>query len=743
MKKLTYTLLFLVAFNIVAWAQAILPTSWDFSTPQTPGPYPVGWTASGTDFYATSGNPGIACKFLLTGNTVTIQFTTAPGSLTYDLKANTANSAAYTSVFLVEESSDGITWTTLHSHTALSISAYTSFTDTPLSTSRYIRFNMSLKASGNVALDNVSLAVAPAGPTQQISVKQGTTAILNGGVFVLNSAVSTMIQTTFTVENLGTVNTLNISSAAVSGANAGDFNVVSFPSTVTATSSGSIVIEFTPSVSGTRDALLTIANDDPTGNPYLITLYGIGGNYASEPTAQASALTFNNVKSYTLSASFTAASPAPEGYLVIRKTGSAITDVPVDGTVYERGDMVGASKVVYSGTATSFTPNNIVAEKNYYFAIYSYNGPGVYRNYLATSPLAEDIMSSGSMQASTYYNGISTSSSSFLTDLHNKINPHTHLFYSNYGPAVVRDFASRDTTGDERVITCVYSGENRVYSEPFDWTTYGFSREHTYCHNWMPTNPAEGMPEYEDYHHLFPTNQNSANAVRSNYPLGEVVNVTSTYLGCKYGQDAHGNTVFEPRDSHKGDAARAMMYVATCYTTVGGNSWALPNPISNTIPYGQDQNILKTWNYQDPPDAWEIARNDFIESIQGNRNPFVDSSHFACFIDFTTMTKLSGPNVPCNAEVLSVADNKKDVDYLFVAPNPNNGTFAINYITSQNQIITVKLIDVLGREVYTQNSSVNNGFNAIDITTKDLNKGIYLVELNSENGKKTERIVIK
>lgn len=743
MKKFTYTLLFFVALNLAAFAQAVLPTSWDFSTPQTPGPYPVGWTPFGTDFYATSGNPGIACKFLLTGNTLTINFTTAPGSLTYDLKANTANSAAYTSVFLVEESVDGVTWTTLHSHTALSISAYTSFTDAPLATTRYIRFNMSLKASGNVALDNVALAVAPAGPTQQISVKQGTTPVLNGGVYVLNSAVSTMMQTTFTVENLGTVNTLNIASANLSGTGAADFNVVSFPATVAATSTGNMVIEFTPSASGTREALLTITNDDPNGNPYLITLYGVGGNYASEPTAQATTLAFSNVKSYTLSASFTAASPAPEGYLVIRKTGSAITDVPVDGTVYERGDMIGASKVVYSGTATSFTPNNIVAGTNYYFAIYTYNGPGAYRNYLTTSALTGDVMSSGSMQASNYYTGISTTSTTFLDDLHNKINPHTQLFYSNYGPAVVRDFAARDTTSDQRVVTCVYSGQNLVYSEPFDWTTYGFSREHSYCHNWMPTNPAEGLPEYEDYHHLFPTNQNSANAVRSNYPLGEVVNATSTYLGCKFGQDAHGNTVFEPRDEHKGDAARAIMYVATCYTTVGGNSWSFRNPISNTIQYGQDQNILKTWNYQDPPDAWEIARNDFIESIQGNRNPFVDSIQYACFIDFTTMTKLSGPNVPCNAEVLSVADNKKDVDYMFIAPNPNNGTFAINYITSQNQTVTVKLIDVLGREVYAQNSNVNNGFNAIDITTKDLNKGIYLVELNTENGKKTERVVIK
>ncbi|MGB3949295.1 MAG: endonuclease [Bacteroidia bacterium] len=736
MKKITYTLLFLVAFNIAAFAQAILPTSWSFATTTLP----TGWTATDPipGYYTASGNTPPAYKFDATGDKITIAFGSNPGNVTYYIAGNSFSGGT----FLVEESVDGNTYTTLRSHTSLT-STYTMFTDVPNNSSRYIRFNYFTKVSGNVGLDDVSIAVGAAGPEQEINVKQSITTILNGGTYIPVSAVGVSNITTFTIENLGTTDTLHISPTSITGANFADFSILSYPSTVNPNSTVDLVVEFIPSVAGTRQAVLEIPSDDADEATYIVNLYGIGGTLATEPTVQATGLTFSNVKSYTLSASFTAASPAPEGYLVLRKTGSAITDVPTDGMAYDRGDMVGSSKVVYSGTATSFTPNNIVAGTNYYFAVFTYNGPEGYRNYLTTSPLAANVTSLGSMQASTYYNGINTSSSTFLTDLHNKINPHTQLFYSNYGPAVVNAFASRDTVDNQRVITCAYSGENKLYTEPFDWTGTGFSREHTFAHNWMPTNPAQELPEYEDYHHLFPTNQDDANAVRSNNPLGEVVNVTSSYLGCKYGQDAHGNNVFEPRDEHKGDAARAMMYVATCYTTVGGNSWAFPNPISNTIPYGQDQNILKTWNYQDPPDAWEIARNDFIESIQGNRNPFVDSIHFACFIDFTTMTKLNGPNVPCNAEVLSVADNKNNIDYMFVAPNPNNGTFAINYIASHNQTVTVKLIDVLGREVFSHKANANNGFNNIDITTKDLNKGIYLVELYTESDKKIERIVIK
>lgn len=736
MKKISYTLLFIVFVNVSAFAQAVLPTSWSFATTT----FPTGWTA--TDpvpaYYTASGNTPPAYKFDATADQIMISFASNPGNLTYYIAGNSFSGGT----FLVEESVNGSSWTTLRTHTAPT-STYTLFTDVPNNASRYIRFNYSNKVGGNVGLDDVALAAGAAGPAQEINVKQGTTTLLSGGTYTPVSVVSVSNTTTFTIENLGTATTLNLSSATISGANASDFTVLSYPSTVAAANYGDLILEFTPSVAGSRMATLTIANDDADEPSYIINLYGIGGSYASEPTAQATALTYSNVKSYTLNVSFTAASPAPEGYLVLRKVGSAITDMPVDGMVYQRGDMIGSSKVVYDGTGTSFTPNNITAGRDYYFAVFSYNGPAAYRNYLTVSPLTGNTMSSGSMQASNYYNGISTSSPGFLTDLHTKINPHTQLFYSNYGPAVVAPFASRDTTGNQRVITCVYSGENKVYSEPFDWTANGFSREHTYSHNWMPTNPAQALPEYEDYHHLFPTNQNQANAVRSNYPLGEVVNVVSTYMGCKFGQDANGNTVFEPRESHKGDAARAIMYVATCYTTVSGNSWALRDPISTSIPYGQDQNILKTWNYQDPPDSWEIARNDFIESIQGNRNPFIDSIHYACFIDFKTMTKISGSNVPCDAEVLGINDAKKEKELFILSPNPNNGVFMLSYVTSKSRAVEVKLTDMLGRVVYTNEIKVNNGFNAIDIKTNNLNKGIYMFELVSENSRRTERVIIQ
>ena len=710
---MVYASILVLLVSFTGLSQAVLPTSWSFTTTTLP----TGWTESEVLFYTASGNTPPAKKFDSTGDYLIIHFASNPGNLTYYLAGNSFSGGTFT----VEESEFGTVWTTLHAHTAPPAGTYTQYTDVPLSASRYIRFIYTNKVSGNIGLDDVNIAAGAATPAQEINVKQGATTILNGGTYTISSPVLTMTPTTFTVENLGTANTLNISSATISGTNAADFSVASSPSSVAANSTGNLVVNFTPAAAGTRTAVLTIASNDADEASYVINLNGIGGSFATEPSAQPTNMVLSNVKTYRLAGSFTPSASA-SGYLVLRKKGSAITGVPVDGTTYQRGDIVGDAQVVFSANATSFVPNNIVASTGYYFAVYAYNGSGSNINYLTTSPLTGNVTTPATMMPANYYNGINTGSTSFVADLHNLTNPHTMQFYSNYGNYMVKGFAARDTTLDRRVITCVYSGENKIYIEPFDFTAVGYSREHTYCHSWMPTNPAQSLPEYNDYHHLFPTNQDDVNALRSNYPLGEVVTVQQTYLGCKFGQDANGNTVFEPRDEHKGDAARAMMYETICYTTVSGNTWALPT--------SQNQAILKQWHFNDLPDSWEISRNDYIDSLQSNRNPFVDSVDFVCYVNFSNMTY--EPN-GCTASVEEMLN-----DGFIVYPNPAKNE--LNLHVDATTISSYEIVDVQGRVVLS--SEVNNQI-LVKLNIASLKAGTYIVKALTPYGVATRSIVIE
>ncbi len=722
--KRILTSLFIFAAIAAAAQPTPLPTSWSF--PNTN--FPTGWTSNlaASSYYTGSGNTPPAAKLAATGAYVQIYFSGNPGALTYYIAGNSFVGGN----FDVQESVNGTVWTTLHAFTdvQLATATYTQYTDIPAIASRYIRFFYTLKSAGNVGLDDVILAVGAATPAQEINVKFNSTTVLTGGNVWFNSPVSTMTPEIFTVENQGTLNTLNISSAVLSGPNAADFSVASFPGTVTALLNAALTINFTPSAGGTRSAILTINSNDADESAYVINLNGVGGNYVSEPTAAPTNLSFSNVKSYRFKLNWTAASPAPDGYIVLRRDFAATTDVPADGSSYLQGDQIGNSKVAYVGTGTSCWANYIGASENYYFEVFSFNGQAPFTNYYGAAPLPGMTVSSGSMQPAAYYNGINTAAPTFVADLTALTNPHTDNFYSNYGPRMIALFWARDTSNGDKAITCVYSGENNVYTEPFGWTT--FSREHTYCHFWMPTYPSTTGVEYSDYFNLFPVDQNNCNSVRSDLPLGVVVNVTSFFMGAKYGTDAAGHNVYEPRDAQKGDAARALFYMATCYN--GSQNWGFRDPISTSVPYGEDQNLMKMWNYLDPPDAREIAKNDFLDSLQGNRNPFIDSMNYACYIDFDNMTKIAGPVLPCNNTSIGVSEHNPNTTQMAMWPNPSVGEFTLFYQTKESESIAIRLIDVAGRIVFEQSNTASIGANSFSLDLRNVAKGVYTLQIQGK-----------
>lgn len=736
MKKWILSFVAASFLSATAFSQAVLPTSYDFETSPA---VPVGWTTNTTSVYGT-GVTGVAGKLNADQMHFTVNFLDEPGDVTYYLRGWIGGTVtSWVGTFTVEESVDGVTWTTMRQFVDnLDHNNYVQFTDSPLSTTRYIRWYYTDKQSGaNVGIDDVTIALPVATPAQEINcVYMGNNAP-SGSQISFNSPVSTMTPINITIENLGTVNTLNISGTNVTGPNAGEFVVSSAPSSITALGSQTLTIDFTPTVAGTRLATLEIANDDANENPYIINLYGVGGNFATEPASPPTGLTFSNIKSYRFQVDFTGS--GADNYLVVRKVGSAVSGGPVDGTTYVAGDAVGDGKVAYAGPLTSFMPNNIIANTDYYFDVYAYNGFGQYTNYLESSPLSGNT-TSGAANIGSYYSTIVPTNATFATDLGNLINPHNWIWYGDYDEHMIKKFESRDTTGGQKVVTGVYSGENYVYSIPFTWDDY--SREHSYPHSWMPTEPADNPEqlEYNDLHHLFPTNFTSANAVRLNYPFGEVVNVTSTFMGATFGEDANGNTVYEPRDEHKGDAARALFYMCTAYDVEGVfEDWSLPENISIFVPYGQDELILKQWHYADPPSNWEIARNDFIDSIQTNRNPFVDNPDWVCYINFADMTYISNPDFPCNAVGMDELEAQIGLE---VFPNPNNGEFQVNFNTIIVEPIVLKIVDVTGKTVYTQQISPAVGQNTLSLDL-DLAAGMYELELSSESFSTTRKVMLK
>lgn len=136
-------------------------------------------------------------------------------------------------------------------------------------------------------------------------------------------------------------------------------------------------------------------------------------------------------------------------------------------------------------------------------------------------------------------------------------------------------------------------------------------------HTWPQSKGAKSEPKRGDLHHLYPTDSR-ANSVRSSHPFGEVSgkdahsNCSASQIGNMidpYSGKTSRGKAFQPPVNHRGNVARALFYFAAKY---------------NYRIQEYEEYYLKKWHLDDPVDDEERQRNDRIESVQGNRNPFVD-----------------------------------------------------------------------------------------------------------------------
>lgn len=151
-----------------------------------------------------------------------------------------------------------------------------------------------------------------------------------------------------------------------------------------------------------------------------------------------------------------------------------------------------------------------------------------------------------------------------------------------------------------------------------------YNREHSVPKSWFN----DATPMYSDIWHLYPTD-GKINGMRSNFPFGEVGNISSQSSGgfsklgsCK--TPGFSGTVFEPNDEYKGDFARAYFYMATRYESRISN-WGgiFISTYPNIVKWQLD--MLIRWAKMDPVSDKEIQRNEAVyKTAQRNRNPFID-----------------------------------------------------------------------------------------------------------------------
>ncbi len=155
-------------------------------------------------------------------------------------------------------------------------------------------------------------------------------------------------------------------------------------------------------------------------------------------------------------------------------------------------------------------------------------------------------------------------------------------------------------------------------------------------------------------------------------------------------------------------------------------------------------NLIKTDVYTDPLKMY--SNSDFDNNI--NTNIVVSGSTYPGLKSFiqnrstNIQNELNTLGVNCSV-LLGVNNISANEDLLTVFPNPTTGSFFIQYDLSNSVEVSIKIIDVLGRESFIlENSTQSSGQHKKEIDV-DLPSGMYNVVLKTGNAITNKKIVIK
>ncbi|MCK4256681.1 endonuclease [candidate division WOR-3 bacterium] len=252
-------------------------------------------------------------------------------------------------------------------------------------------------------------------------------------------------------------------------------------------------------------------------------------------------------------------------------------------------------------------------------------------------------------------------------------------------------------------LICVYSGYT-IYLDPQeDPTQDAYSKGIDTEHTWPQSKGSVGQAK-SDMFHLYPTRV-VVNSSRGNDPFAEIpdpdtdkwfrldyyLTTIPTEFIDEYSEKDEGAYLFEPREDHKGNVARAMFYFYTMYKRQADSL--------DPEYFGLQKDVLYQWHLTDTVDSMERIRNDLIASYQGDKkNPYILDSSLVRRAYFYESTVVTG-----DYELLT-----NDIILEQNYPNPFSTETVISYrlsvisknhkpITGYRLPITLFIYDLTGR----------------------------------------------
>ena len=322
-------------------------------------------------------------------------------------------------------------------------------------------FQTSVSTSGGVYRGTQSLVLLSTGTTDNTSAVAMDLALnftgLNAGTLSfdwasINNSTGNRKSSVRVYASTDGITFAEITAAAVlnftnNAATAGTISYISLPASFNNSSSAKLRFYYHNGSGGTTGSRPKISIDN-------VKVTALPNTPCTAPIVQPTTYSNGAITVNSVQASFTAAAPTPDNYLVVMSVNTSLSSNPINGSNYSIGDNLGDGTVISIGSATNFTATGLAASTTYHFFIFSMNslctgGP----LYNAVNPLQ----------------GIATTLSGNDPCVTPADQP-TSLTFSNITPYSIHGAFTASAATDEYLI--VRSTSSTLGSNPVNGTVY-------------------------------------------------------------------------------------------------------------------------------------------------------------------------------------------------------------------------------------------------------------------------------
>jgi hypothetical protein len=174
--------------------------------------------------------------------------------------------------------------------------------------------------------------------------------------------------------------------------------------------------------------------------------------------------------------------------------------------------------------------------------------------------------------------------------------------------------------------------------------------------------------------------------------------------------------------SFKGDVARSVFFLAVRYNGLE----LVPGYPEGMVGQFGNLDTLLAWHRQDPPDDYEMNRNNIVYQWQNNRNPFIDEPDL---VEYLWGNRVGEQWMPSALETVS-----NPLESIRVYPNPTHGGF---YLAPLSGNVRMDIFSAAGVHCYQGMAAGQMMLNP------DLPPGLYVIRCYMGEQVVTKKLVIR